>query len=88
MNPSRRHFIKQGASMAAAFPFILPSHIWSAPVQPNDRIRMGFIGMGKQNQGLLGHFMRLKDAEAVAVCDVDTNRRKHARQRVEKHYEA
>ena len=71
--------------MAAAFPFILPSRIWSAEVSPNDRIRMGFIGMGKQNQGLLNHFMRLKDSEAVAVCDVDTNRRKQARERVEKH---
>ncbi|HBP55690.1 MAG TPA: dehydrogenase, partial [Verrucomicrobiales bacterium] len=47
---------------------------------------MGFIGMGKQNQHLLRHFMNLPGTQAVAVCDVDSSRRKDARQRVERHY--
>ena len=38
---------------------------------------MGFIGMGKQNNGLLNNFIA-QGIQAVAVCDVDTNRRKNA----------
>ena len=38
---------------------------------------MGFIGMGKQNNGLLNNFIG-QEIQAVAVCEVDTNRRKNA----------
>ena len=38
---------------------------------------MGFIGMGKQNNGLLNNFIG-QGIQAVAVCDVDPNRRKNA----------
>ena len=43
---SRRHFLKSTA--VASVPFILPSGIRSAEVKPNDKISVGFIGMGKQ----------------------------------------
>jgi len=86
MKTTRRNFLKSTSAVAAAAPFILPSHIWSADVKPNDRITMGFIGMGKQNQYLLRHFMNLKGTQAVAVCDVDTTRRQDARKRVEGFY--
>ncbi|MAC50577.1 MAG: dehydrogenase, partial [Verrucomicrobiales bacterium] len=55
----------------------LPSSVWGAKVKPNDRVVMGFIGMGKQNNGLLNNFIG-QGIQAVAVCDVDTNRRKNA----------
>jgi predicted dehydrogenase len=48
---------------------------------------MGFVGMGTQNRGLLGNFMNQDGVEVVAVCDVDTTRREHARNQVEKHYQ-
>jgi predicted dehydrogenase len=86
MKTTRRNFLKSTSAVAAAAPFILPSRIWSADVKPNDRITMGFIGMGKQNQYLLRHFMNLKGTQAVAVCDVDTTRRQDARKRVEGFY--
>ena len=86
MNPtSRRSFLKVGAVLSAA-PFILPSRIWGAAIKPNDTITMGFIGMGKQNQYLLNHFMKLQGTRVVAVCDVDTTRRLDAQQRVHKFY--
>src|SRR5690606_28009721 len=53
--PSRRHFL-QTAVTAAAAPFILPSRVWSADTAPNDRLNLGFIGMGKMNSGHLGNF--------------------------------
>ena len=79
---SRRKFLK--SSTLATAPFILPSHIWAAKTKPNDKLVMGFIGMGKQNGGLLRNFMG-QGIQAVAVCDVDTNRRKNAQNIVNNH---
>ena len=80
----RRNFIK--STVVAGAPFILPSSIWAAKTKPNDRIVMGFIGMGKQNAGLLNNFMA-QGVQAVAVCDVDTNRRVNAQKSINKKYE-
>ena len=79
---SRRKFLKSSA--VATAPFILPSHIWAAKTTPNDKLVMGFIGMGKQNSGLLRNFIG-QGIQAVAVCDVDTNRRKNAKNIVNDH---
>jgi predicted dehydrogenase len=84
MKTNRRSFLK-GASAGVAAPFILPSHIWSAETKPNDRITMGFIGMGKQSRGLLGNFLG-QNTQVLAVCDVDTTRRENARERVNSRY--
>jgi predicted dehydrogenase len=81
---SRRKFLKSGAAAVAA-PLILPSGIWGAEVKPNDRMVMGFIGMGKQNDGLLRNFLG-QGVQAVAVCDVDTNRRNNAKKTIDGHH--
>lgn len=83
---SRRTFLKSTATIGAAAPFILPSHIWAAETKPNDRLTLGFIGMGTQNRGLMGGFLGRKETQTVAVCDVDTNRREDAKKRAEGHY--
>ena len=46
----------------------------------------GFVGMGKQNSGLLNGFIHNKETQVVAVCDVDTTRREHAKKTVEDYY--
>jgi predicted dehydrogenase len=46
---------------------------------------MGFIGMGKQSQGLLSNFLQQK-TRVLAVCDVDTKRRDNAKQKVDQFY--
>ena len=79
----RRSFLK--STLSATAPLILPSSVWGAKIKPNDRIVMGFIGMGKQNAGLLNNFMS-QGIQAVAVCDVDTNRRKNAENVVNQKY--
>ena len=76
---SRRRFLQSSA--VASAPFILPSGIWSAEVKPNDKIAVGFIGMGKQNRGLMNRFMGAPQSICVAVSDCDTNRRVAARDR-------
>jgi predicted dehydrogenase len=80
---TRRGFL--GAASGLAAPFILPSHIWSAPTGPNSKITMGFVGMGKQSRGLLRGFLS-RDTRVVAVCDVDKTRREDAKAKVEEHY--
>src|SRR5215472_12236952 len=36
----------------------------------NDRVRLGFIGLGNRGDQVLDAFLAHKDAEAVAVCDI------------------
>lgn len=83
---TRRSFLKSAAMVSASAPFILPSHIWAAEVKPNDRLTLGFIGLGTQGKGLMGGFLGKKETQTVAVCDVDTNRREDAKKRVDDHY--
>lgn len=87
MKTSRRSFLKQVSALSAV-PLLLPSSVWSAETKPNDRIVMGFIGMGKQSRGLLQGFLYSKTCQVVAVCDVDTTRREDARQKVNEFYTA
>jgi predicted dehydrogenase len=83
---SRRSFLKSAAIATTAAPFVLPSRIWSAETKPNDRITLGFIGMGTQNRGLLGGFLTHQQTQVLAVCDVDTTRRENAKKIVEDYY--
>ncbi len=85
MKTSRRSFLKRSAAATLLTPYLLPSRVWSAEIKPNSRLTMGFIGMGTQSRGLLGGFLG-NDARVLAVCDVDTNRRKDAQQRVDQFY--
>jgi len=82
---SRRSFLQSTA--VASAPFILPSGIWSADIKPNDKIVVGFIGMGIQNRGLQNRFMGDKNVVCVAVSDCDTTRRNAARDRANKRYQ-
>ncbi len=82
---TRRSFLKC-AAIAGAAPFVLPARIWSAETSPNSQITLGFIGMGTQNRGLLGGFLRHSATRVVAVCDVDTDRRDNAKKIAETYY--
>ncbi len=87
-NQNRRNFLKTsivGGASAIALPGLLPSHVWAAGTKANDRLTMGFIGMGTQSRGLLQTFMGM-NTQVLAVCDVDTTRREDAKQKVDSHY--
>ena len=83
---SRRSFLTTTSTAVIAAPFILPSRIWGAETKPNSRLNLGFIGMGKQAGGLMGGFLGKKETQTVAVCDVDTTRRNHAKKTAEGFY--
>ncbi len=77
---ARRSFIKSGLAATAA-PFLFPSGLRAQGTVVNNKIRMAFIGTGKQNGGLMRGFLSQEDqVQVVAVCDVDTTRREHAKQ--------
>ncbi|MGV3772874.1 MAG: Gfo/Idh/MocA family protein [Verrucomicrobiales bacterium] len=82
---SRRRFA-QSLAIASAAPFILPSRIWSAETPPNDKITLGFIGMGTQNRGLLNGFINRPEVQVAAVCEVDGARLANAQKIVQDHY--
>jgi predicted dehydrogenase len=83
---SRRSFLATTSTAVIAAPFLLPSRIWAAETKPNSRLNLGFIGMGKQAGGLMGGFLGKKETQTVAVCDVDTTRRNHAKKAAEDFY--
>src|SRR5204863_10117875 len=53
---------------------------------PSERLAVGFIGVGKQNSGHLNAFAGRKDAQVMAVCDVDTTRRDHFKNAINEKY--
>jgi predicted dehydrogenase len=63
-NEHRREFLK---SAAALYPTALLSQ-----VAPNNKHRLGFIGMGRMGRSNLGHAMKQDNTEIAAVCDVYT----------------
>src|SRR5437763_13039257 len=66
-NLSRRTFLKTTAAVTSAAPLVLPSRIWAAEVKPNDRLTLGFIGLGTQGRGLMGGFLGKKETQTIAV---------------------
>ncbi len=83
---SRRRFLGRSSLLLAgtALPQILPGGVLAANGQPgaNDRIGIGFIGMGRQAHGLLRGVERLPAGRVVAVADVNLPR---AREVARKH---
>jgi predicted dehydrogenase len=77
---NRRKFL--AASAAAPIVFSRPAGAFAA----NEKITLGFIGVGIMNRGHLGGFLGRKEVEVVAVCDVNKERLEDAQQRVEKRY--
>jgi predicted dehydrogenase len=79
---SRRTFLRRSSLLlaGAALPQILPAGVLSAAGRPgaNDRIGIGFIGMGRQATALLQNLLTLPEARFVAVADVNLNRAREA----------
>lgn len=69
---NRRSFLRRSTAVAAlAVPQFVPSRVFGQPGRPgaNDRIRIGFIGMGGRARWLVEN-ADLSQAEIVAVADV------------------
>jgi len=62
---SRRQFGKQAIATGLATA-LGATHVQGA----NDRIRLGFIGLGNRGDQVLDGFLEHRDAEGVAICDL------------------
>ncbi|MFO1497249.1 MAG: Gfo/Idh/MocA family oxidoreductase [Verrucomicrobiota bacterium] len=78
---TRRRFLRSAGQTVVcaslAGPWISARPVLGA----NERIGVGFIGIGRQASGLLGALVTLKEAQFVAVADVNLNRAQEAAQR-------
>lgn len=88
---NRRQFLRQAACAAAAvvtFPCIIPSSALgnAGSVAASNRIVMGCIGVGSQGSGNMRGFLGKKQAQIVAVCDVDKRNRDRAKKTVDDRY--
>ena len=88
---TRRGFLKQAAGISAAvgFPYLIRSSALgkAGSVAASNRITIGFIGVGGHGIDMnLRTFLGQPDAQAVAVCDVDSNNMNKARDIVNQKY--
>ena len=76
---TRRRFLA-GAAAGLAFPAVVRSGALGAEgsASANDRVGVGFIGVGGMGSGHLGGYARSASFPCVAVCDVDTSHREKA----------
>ena len=87
----RRTLLQAGAAIGAAgfAPAIVPSTVLGSGGRgsPGNRIVLGNIGIGGEGTRNLMAFLGQPDAQVVAVCDVDPQRRNGARDRVNRRYQ-
>ncbi|MFN4260326.1 MAG: Gfo/Idh/MocA family protein [Gemmataceae bacterium] len=84
---SRRQFLGGVAGAALAGPTWLTSSLSGQQNSgPNERINLGFIGVGTMGRGHLNSFLGFGDVQVVAVCDVVAERRDDAKRIVESRY--
>src|SRR6266496_1978045 len=89
---TRRAFVRRTALATGstfAGPLIVPSRVLGlgGEVAPSNRITLGFIGTGRQaTYANIPGFLREPDAQAVAVCDVDSWRLDQAHKQIEDFY--
>lgn len=81
---SRRSFLQSTAVAAAAGPFVFSKTAGAAPA--NERISLGFIGVGMMGRGHLNKFLGYDDVQVTAICEIEKTRRETAIQSVEKRY--
>lgn len=88
----RRDFIKSGAKATAAvigFPYFVNASALGKDgnIAPSNKVVVGCIGVGNQGSGVMrGGFLTQDIARVVAVCDVKSDRRKSAKQTVDRKY--
>jgi predicted dehydrogenase len=89
---SRRKFLKRATGAVVGtigFPYLVSSSALgkAGSVAASNRIIVGCIGVGPQGTGVMGNFLRQKDARVVAICDLKKQRREVVQNIVNKHYQ-
>src|SRR6185437_6948090 len=90
-SPSRRHFLQQvsgtALALAASQSSLAFADQWqhrvdsySRKISPNDKIRIGVIGIGIQGNNDLEAALKVPGTEMVAACDLYRGRLERARE--------
>lgn len=83
----RRSFLKSAAAAAIAPNIIVNNALGADGATPaNERLTLGFIGMGKQMGGHVGTFLGRDTCQVAAVCDVESRRLEQYKTRVNEYY--
>src|SRR4051812_29497803 len=74
---------------AVAAPTIIPASALGrgAEAAPSERVTLGVVGWGMQGPGNTDAFLRLKNCQVVAACDIDQNHLKSAVNTINGHYQ-
>ncbi len=86
---SRRQFLAAAGVVVAAAPTIIPASALGAEGQtaPSERITMGVVGWGMQGPGNTGEFLRNKDCQVVASCNIDEHHLQRSLDTINKRYD-
>lgn len=84
--PSRRSFLKSTLAAGIAGPLAASVGRPDVKKSPNDRIQLGFIGVGVMGGGHVSRFLRSPQVQVVAICDVVRERKEHHQKVVESFY--
>lgn len=87
---SRRKFLGTGLLGAASIG-VIPQIGMAKDAVPNPKLetlRLGFIGLGRQNNGLMNSFITMPDIEVVAGCDVYDLKRERFKRKADEHYKS
>ena len=84
---TRRAFLRNSSALLAA-PLIAKSGVLGQGERaaPGERITLGCIGVGDRGRNNMRGFLKHKDVQVVAVCDVYASRRNGSKGDVDKHY--
>src|ERR1043166_1306640 len=84
---SRRRCLA-AAGFAVAAPTIIPASALGRGAQaaPSERVTLGVVGWGMQGPGNTDAFLKLKDCQVVAACDIDKHHLDAAAHTINKHY--
>jgi predicted dehydrogenase len=82
-----RRTVLRRAALAAAAPWIVPAGALARGLRsPGERITLGIIGVGNMGGGHVDSLSARDDVQIVAICDVDAEKRRSAREKIEKRY--
>ena len=65
----RRGFLRNSVAGAAAFGLAATTRLSAAPTSPNEKVRLGLIGLGWKGGQHLTDLISRDDCEVVALCD-------------------
>ena len=77
----RRGFLRNSVAGAAALGLAATTGLFAAPKSPNDKIRLGLIGLGWKGGQHLDDLLPRDDCEVVALCDPEREFLDAARQK-------